>query len=223
MPDDAADLLQASRRCCWSAALNCANCGAAMELHASRGYFFCTHCGSFHFPQPSDDQGLRVLGPETDARPCPACRAPLVTAMLDQRPVHVCQACRGVLTPRGVFADVVRARRAWASGPPAAPLPRGGGEPDRAVTCPVCSRTMATHPYLGPGGVTIDTCDTCDVVWLDAGELRRIVDAPGRDRGTRDLPAEGWEPKIEAGAGADFEWRNEGRRDLLSQLLALLR
>ena len=203
--------------------MNCANCGAAMELYESRGYFFCTHCGSFHFPQPPDDQGLRVIGRAADPPPCPVCRAPLAAAMLDNRPVHVCEHCRGVLTIRGTFADVVQARRAWASGPPAAPVPRDGRELVRQVICPVCSRTMNTHPYLGPGGVTIDTCDTCDVVWLDANELRRIVDAPGRDRGTRDLPPDGWVPTTEAGAGADLEWREERPRDLLSQLLDLLR
>ena len=203
--------------------MNCGNCGAAMELHESRGYFFCTHCGSFHFPQPPDDEGLRVIGQEADPPLCPACRGPLAAARLDDHPVHVCQACRGVLTPRSVFADVVRVRRAWASGPPVARRPRDEREGAREAICPVCARQMATHPYLGPGGVVIDTCDTCDVVWLDAGELRRIVDAPGRDRGTRDLPEEGWSPTVEAGAGEDLEWHDDRPAGLLSQLLALLR
>jgi Zn-finger nucleic acid-binding protein len=203
--------------------MNCGNCGAVMVLHQARGYFYCTHCGSLRFPQPPDDQGLRVLGPEAAAPPCPGCHAPLAAGMLDERPVHVCQTCRGVLTPRGVFADVVRVRRAWASGPPLAPVPRDQREPAREATCPVCSRLMATHPYLGPGGVIIDTCDTCDVIWLDANELRRIVDAPGRDRGTRDVPEGGWEATVEAGADVDLQWRDERPRDLLSQLLELLR
>jgi Zn-finger nucleic acid-binding protein len=30
--------------------------------------------------------------------------------------------------------------------------------------------------------MVIDTCEPCGVVWLDAGELRRAVDAPGSDR-----------------------------------------
>jgi Zn-finger nucleic acid-binding protein len=33
----------------------------------------------------------------------------------------------------------------------------------------------------------MDRCVSCDVVWLDYGELKRIVDAPGVDRGSRDL------------------------------------
>jgi Zn-finger nucleic acid-binding protein len=30
--------------------------------------------------------------------------------------------------------------------------------------------------------MVIDTCETCDLVWLDAGELKRAIDAPGPDR-----------------------------------------
>jgi Zn-finger nucleic acid-binding protein len=41
---------------------------------------------------------------------------------------------------------------------------------------------MDVHPYYGPGNVVIDTCIDCRVLWLDHGELRKIRDAPGRDR-----------------------------------------
>jgi len=41
---------------------------------------------------------------------------------------------------------------------------------------------MITDWYYGPGNIIIDTCEACGIVWLDAGELRRAVDAPGPDR-----------------------------------------
>ena len=47
---------------------------------------------------------------------------------------------------------------------------------------------MEVHPYYGPGNVIIDSCTTCDFLWLDAGELRQISDAPGADRGVRKPP-----------------------------------
>ena len=34
---------------------------------------------------------------------------------------------------------------------------------------------MSTHPYYGPGNVIIDSCETCNLVWLDFGELKRAV------------------------------------------------
>jgi Zn-finger nucleic acid-binding protein len=42
---------------------------------------------------------------------------------------------------------------------------------------------MDTHPYCGPGNIVIDSCNHCNVVWLDRGELGQVVNAPGRDRG----------------------------------------
>jgi hypothetical protein len=45
---------------------------------------------------------------------------------------------------------------------------------------------METHPYYGPGNVVIDSCLQCELIWLDFGELRQIVAAPGRDRGRRE-------------------------------------
>jgi len=37
---------------------------------------------------------------------------------------------------------------------------------------------MDTHLYGGPGNVIIDTCESCALMWLDYGELERMVRAP---------------------------------------------
>ena len=45
-----------------------------MELMASRGYFFCRYCGSFHFPDTKADEGHPDC--RRDVRKlCPASRA----------------------------------------------------------------------------------------------------------------------------------------------------
>jgi Zn-finger nucleic acid-binding protein len=50
---------------------------------------------------------------------------------------------------------------------------------------------METFEYYGPGNIVIDTCNSCDLIWLDYGELRKVVNAPGRDRGVpRPKPSE---------------------------------
>ena len=160
-----------------------------MELFANRGYFFCRYCGTFHFPETTADQGVRVLAPSKEGLACPICKATLAAAMLDEaHPVHYCQTCRGVLLGRGVFADVIHHRRSYASEPPSPPVLLQKNELTREIHCPKCHATLNTHPYYGPGNVVIDSCGTCDVVWLDFGELKQIVDAPGRDRGVRQPP-----------------------------------
>jgi Zn-finger nucleic acid-binding protein len=50
---------------------------------------------------------------------------------------------------------------------------------------------MDTFQYNGPGNIVIDTCHPCDLIWLDYGELHKVVNAPGSDRGVpRAKPSE---------------------------------
>jgi Zn-finger nucleic acid-binding protein len=48
----------------------------------------------------------------------------------------------------------------------------------RRIQCPQCHRAMDTHYYAGPGNIVIDDCASCELNWLDAGELMAIVRAP---------------------------------------------
>lgn len=161
----------------------CHSCGAPMTLFRERGYFYCEYCGSYHFPNPTPD-GLRLLGEAPDRLKCPVCRTTLHLATLDDRVHgHHCTTCRGLLLDRFAFRDALYARRAAATEPPAPPIPLDRSELQRRVQCPRCGHRMDTHPYLGPGNIVIDTCNTCNLIWLDGSELQRAVNAPGADRG----------------------------------------
>jgi Zn-finger nucleic acid-binding protein len=166
--------------------MNCSNCGAAMELVESRRFFKCRHCGSFHFPTTVEADGIRVSGTPANALNCPVCQTPMAHAVVDDEfPVDFCTKCRGLLLPRASFATVTSKRRAWAASPPSAPAPIDRRELGREISCPVCGRRLQTYPHYGPGNVVIDNCTHCDVIWVDFGEMRQIVDAPGKDRGSR--------------------------------------
>lgn len=170
--------------------MNCRNCGAPMVLFREREYFRCEYCGSFHFPAPGQD-GVRRLGPPPEEVPCPACGAALHLASLDDRyQGYQCERCQGLLLNRFQFGDAVQVRRAWAGHPPDAPRPLNRADLARRLRCPLCRQPMNTHAYGGPGNIVIDTCDRCQVVWLDYGELSRAIDAPGRDRGAAILRQE---------------------------------
>jgi Zn-finger nucleic acid-binding protein len=169
--------------------MNCANCGAAMELIESRRYFRCRHCGSYHFPATVETEGIRISGVGAHAPDCPVCELPMAHAVLDDKhPVDFCTTCRGVLLARVAFAMATNTRRAWATTPPVEPLPVDRRELHRHLTCPKCRGRFETYPHLGPGNVVIDNCVRCDLIWLDFGELRAIEQAPGSDRGSRQLP-----------------------------------
>jgi Zn-finger nucleic acid-binding protein len=165
--------------------MNCPNCGAAMELHARRRSFRCAHCSTVRYiDSPETSDGICVVARPAEAQRCPACAAYLSRALLDGRhDVMYCEGCRGILMKRQQFAHVVQVRRAWAAGAPDEPSPLDTRELDRRVVCPGCAAAMQTHPYFGPGSIVIDTCDGCDLIWLDVTELKQITDAPGPDRG----------------------------------------
>ena len=171
---------------CHDLVVNCPNCGAAMQLSA-KGHYSCAHCGTIAFPDAVERDGVRLLGPGDSPRPCPACQAPLVRAMVDEYQVAHCEKCRGMLLPRRSFAEIVHRRRAWAEGPSVTPIPPDDRELRRRLSCPRCGATMIVDRYYGPGNILMDSCLACDLVWLDYGELKQVIQAPGPDRGTRDL------------------------------------
>jgi Zn-finger nucleic acid-binding protein len=166
--------------------VQCQSCGAPMALIESRRFFRCGHCGTFHFPETVEADGIRIVGHPADAPDCPLCKTPMAHALVDNDdPIDFCAKCRGILLPRATFGRVVNKRRAWATSPPAEPVPLEHQQLRRTLSCPRCAGHFETYPHAGPGNVVIDNCTKCDMIWLDFGEMRQIVDAPGKDRGSR--------------------------------------
>jgi Zn-finger nucleic acid-binding protein len=154
-----------------------------MQLAASGRHFTCKHCGSSQFPGAVDADGVRVLGSGPGAAACPLCTIEMAHALLHDEPIQICLRCRGMMLPLQAFADLVHEQRTWAQNPPRVPPALDPRALDRRLTCPVCQSAFMTYTYGGPGNAVIDGCTQCHLLWLDAGEFRQIVDAPGRDRG----------------------------------------
>jgi Zn-finger nucleic acid-binding protein len=206
-----------------SSVTNCPNCGAAMELVPSGRYFRCRHCGTYHFHQTVEAEGIRIVGHVQDAPACPVCGTAMARAVIDdQHPIDFCTKCRGLLLPRETFAHVANTRRAWATTPPSEPVPLNRKDLARKLACPKCHRKFETFPHYGPGNVVIDNCTSCDVVWLDYGELQQIVDAPGRDRGGQYVPRIDEEYVREGPPRPDPEQDHRDGRSLTSDPLTLL-
>lgn len=114
---------------------------------------------------------------------CPVCRQHLLRAVMDDRAhIEICRRCKGILMPLQVFSETLTARRRAALTPSVIPSAADRAQLDRHLACPRCAGTMITDWYYGPGNIVIDRCPPCGAVWLDAGELQRAIDAPGRDR-----------------------------------------
>jgi Zn-finger nucleic acid-binding protein len=153
---------------------NCANCGAAMRIDG--GVLVCEHCGTEQDPGPGGE--YVELGLETTS-PCPVCSMPLSTGHIEGCALLCCSRCFGMLIAMDQFVAIVDAARLHEPRSFRRIPPRKQKAGERVIVCPSCRQPMMSHVYGGPGNVVIDTCERCQVNWLDRGELKRIAMAPG--------------------------------------------
>jgi Zn-finger nucleic acid-binding protein len=153
--------------------MNCKNCGAAMAPVSGQAYFRCEHCGTFEFPNATDD-GVATLD-EVVSFACPICDRQLKKAAIDGHIVSHCEACRGFFTRNDEFTRILAIRRAACGDRPAMPREISKQELKRRIHCPKCRKFMDAHPYGGGGAVVVDTCDRCSLIWLDAGEMDTLA------------------------------------------------
>src|SRR5689334_18071716 len=118
-----------------------------------------------------NEDGVEIAGETTKV--CPTCQAMLSDGTIQNRAVHYCGQCRGVLVPIASFLPLIEFLRALRRPAGSTIEPRDNADADRHLMCPLCDKTMTAHPYGGPGNVNIDTCEPCAVIWLDRNELNR--------------------------------------------------
>jgi Zn-finger nucleic acid-binding protein len=146
-----------------------------MRIDRDHGILVCDHCRSQEeLPWIIDHIDLQS---ET-TNLCPLCGTSLSAGQLEGFPMLCCSRCFGMLIDMGRFAALIEAVRALEGRPVQTVPPRGQNPNDRVITCPKCRTPMLSHLYGGPGNIVIDTCERCQVNWLDSGELRRTVIAP---------------------------------------------
>ena len=163
--------------------MNCKQCGAPMVLYRERDYYHCEHCGSYHFPEESSP-GIRVLGENPEGIDCPQCKIKLNMVTVDDfYRGFQCSNCRGLMFNRTRFKEVIDNRRSKTKFSPKPVSSFNPIELERNTECPICDQEMETFQYLGPGNIVIDTCHKDDLIWLDYGELNKVVNASGKDRG----------------------------------------
>jgi Zn-finger nucleic acid-binding protein len=163
--------------------MNCPNCGAPMALLEGRPVWECNHCSTMVRLDKGPAEGVRVDSNDASPFSCPVCHRPLAGATIDGRhPIDACTTCDGLLIPLPLFATTLMAKRRAAVTPSVFPERVSSRDLERVVQCPSCGRTMITDWYYGPGHVVIDRCEECGLIWLDGGELQRVIDAPGPDR-----------------------------------------
>jgi Zn-finger nucleic acid-binding protein len=137
----------------------------------------CDYCGSQNAPH-TDEDGVWVMDPTSHN--CPVCQTPLADASLESHDLLYCTRCHGMLLDMERFVpllEVLREHRYWTRSSQTARI----FDAARVLHCPLCKHEMDEHLYGGGGNMDVDSCETCGVLWLERGELSRIVAAPDRD------------------------------------------
>jgi Zn-finger nucleic acid-binding protein len=109
---------------------------------------------------------------------CPRCTKPLNDAQVDTYNVRLCQACTGCLLLHPDLMEILD--RSWRGVLPSAAesqqfLAPDSGKLDVTLRCPDCHQSMEKYGYMGLTAITIDRCDGCNLLWLDASELQNML------------------------------------------------
>lgn len=155
----------------------CEYCGAALATVTCPSCFapmfagsrFCARCGAEATRDVVDD-GVSLN--------CPRCAASLQALRLGATTVHECAACGGLwMTPDSLqkLCDDREAHAGVASTLDAR-VPTQAAPPDtvRYIPCPNCAKLMNRVNFAHASGVIMDVCKAHGV-WLDRGELRRVM------------------------------------------------
>jgi Zn-finger nucleic acid-binding protein len=172
--------------------MNCKQCGAPLIVEERRNYFHCQYCGGYEFPEPDLD-GVALLD-EISPFACPLCTSSLVSAAILDVCIDSCPNCRGNLIHQSKMLPILRQVRPLEAALEEQDLPANPSELTRGLACPSCQKPMSAYPYGGPGNILIQGCADCQLIWLDYGELGRILRSyarlyrhPADERGAKRL------------------------------------
>lgn len=173
-------------------ALNCPNCGGAVESDRTQCEFcrsrlktvacpsclglmflgskFCGHCGT-------KARAVEVLA-EENAGQCPRCKIKLEALKIDLATLRECARCGGIWTNVETFESICADKEqqsavlGFISSNPAEIKPQ---PPINYVPCPDCEQLMNRSNFARSSGVIIDLCKQHGV-WFDADELPKIIE-----------------------------------------------
>lgn len=133
------------------------------------GSRFCARCGA---------EATRDVVSDATPLDCPRCTESLQALRLGATTVHECAACGGLWMAPDALQKLCDNREAHAGVVSAldARAPTQAAAPDtvRYIPCPACAKLMNRVNFAHSSGVIMDVCKAHGV-WLDRGELRRVM------------------------------------------------
>ena len=135
------------------------------------GSRYCAHCGADATREPVEDGGKPLK--------CPRCREDLQSLRLGATVARECAQCGGLWLDPDSLQKLANAREENTAvvSVLAARVPLATATPDvvRYIPCPRCDKLMNRSNFARSSGVILDVCKSHGV-WLDRGELQRVLD-----------------------------------------------
>lgn len=137
------------------------------------GSRFCANCGA---------EATREVVEDGKPLKCPRCREDMQALRLGSTTARECAQCGGLWLDPDSLQKLANAREETSGvvGVLAARVPLNASSPDvvRYIPCPRCDKLMNRSNFARSSGVIIDVCKSHGV-WLDRGELQRVLDFIG--------------------------------------------
>ncbi len=158
---------------------NCVNCSAPLVI----GNYVCDYCGTFNDIDLADAHISSPVDHESD-RLCPQCTTKLQTIDLDSDGtlfIERCTTCLGMFFDCHELEAYLEKNVTPPSGVDFSKLNKITANQDytkRTVVyrkCPVCGELMHRNNFGARSGIIVDRCKKHGV-WVDGGELKRIVE-----------------------------------------------
>ncbi|MCD6097785.1 zf-TFIIB domain-containing protein [bacterium] len=102
---------------------------------------------------------------------CPRCGGGFAFEKHDGKTILRCNNCRGIWIDSSTLSQIVEERELDFPDEEVTESSVEKGE----ICCPVCGKAMQRVNYSYSTGIIIDRCPDGHGVWLDAGELKKIV------------------------------------------------
>ena len=117
---------------------------------------------------------------------CPRCGVALVAGKVATASLDGCPTCLGLLLVRERLPALLQE-----IGPPATAerlteLPRRVKDVGGGLACPMCGARMTNDGFMASPFVMVDRCGSCDLMWIDDGELEAMAHQYARVRARSD-------------------------------------
>ncbi len=117
---------------------------------------------------------------------CPVCQTTLARVKYESFRIQKCPKCHGHLLARKRLESIKRHPGNSVTELKKEVLEEAAPDTKQKIRCPRCRLSMKKRFLDAPASVHFDFCQSCDVIWLDGGELARIqltyeISSKGRD------------------------------------------